>query len=284
MKNLGLDPNDPLARREFQADHPTQKTFFTDEEAKAGAVQQDIAARSYTNNLQTMNDSQSLAQFRANRVILQREQRNKLEVLLNNQDFKADTQKRQWVQSYFNLYDNARDPITNDINGPKLDQLQSDWTAKNGDAAFNYLQDYLLVGKNPVDLKYSQDMQQLRKIGYFDTPKYTPAVYQMAGGLDDNQITAYRDQVSAARFNNPALAALPFNVASRMVLGNNLSGSQIFALDNAGKKAFENPVVTKLKAQYPELLAWFNPNAHWSSIVQLNAKKNQFSIPALSNA
>jgi len=272
MKNLGLDPDDPLQRREYLAENPVQRKYFDKADKQASEVTQDIKARSYMNDLKTMNDEIKLIQFRDNRTILQREQRNKLDVILKDSDFKADTEKRKWIQSYFDLYSDARDPITQDVNGPKLDELQAKWIADNGPQAFEYLQNYLLVGKNPVELKYLQDMNKLRQLGYFDTPKYLPSVYSMSNNLTDDQIESYRNKVSAARATNELLSRLPFSTALRMVLGNELSSGQLMALDLAGKDAFVNPQVTTLKKQYPGLFIWFNPNATWS--MKTNVEKN----------
>lgn len=279
MENLGQDPTDPLARRQYLADNPQQKNYFSDAQKQGALVTKDIAARANLNDTNTASNLQTLIKFKDNRTILAREQRNKLDVLLGNGNQKAPvTQQDKWIASYYAMFDGARDPITHDINGPQLDQLQSEWTAQNGQEAFDYMQRYQLVGKNPVEEKYLQDMNSLRDIGYFDMHKYQPIVYN--SGLTDNQIQSYRDTVSAARSVDPkGLGAMSFAGASRQVLSK-LTPQQITSIDLAGSKSFENPAVSRLKQQYPALFVWFNPNAKWQDL-QTAQKRDKLPIPAM---
>ena len=283
MRNLGMDPTDPLQVREYLAEHPEHKTLFTESQRAASEVQGDIKARNALNDIQTINNSQTLVTYRDNRTILQREQRNKLDVILKNSDFKADTQKRQWIDSYYKLFDQARDSITHDVLGPKLDQLQAQWVKDNGIEAYTYLQDYNLVGKTATDLAYLQDMQKLNALNYFNIPKYVSVVYK--SGLTDDQIEQYRNKVSALRSTNPQLASVPFNVATMIVFKGELSNAQIQALDMAGKDDYASPQVKAIKKQYPELFVWFNPNATWStreSLINKPKPSGTLAIPTVS--
>ena len=276
MANLGLDPTDPLAIHEYLAENPEQKPLFTKAQKDVNEVQQDIRSRVELNNEKTTTNTQTLVQFRNNRTILQREQRNKLEVLLKDSNFKADTTKRQWIQSYYSLFDAAKDPITHDVNPSQLDELQSNWISTNGQQAYDYLQSYLLVNKTPTDLVYLNDMKKLKDLNYFNTPKYKSNVY--SSGLDDHQIQSYRDMVSAARSANSVLASLPYNVAARLVLGKVINGNQINSITMAGLDIYSNPQIEIIKKNNPELFIWFNPNATWSTRETLLATKNKRSV------
>ena len=273
MANLGLDPTDPLAIREYLAENPEQKVLYSKSQKEVNEVQQDIRSRAELNNEKTVTNNQTLVQFRSNRTILQREQRNKLEVLLKDNNFKADTTKRQWIQSYYSLFDAAKDPITHDVNPSQLDELQSNWISTNGQQAYDYLQSYLLVNKTPTDLIYLNDMKKLHDLNYFNTPKYRPNIY--SSGLDDHQIQSYRDMVSAARSANSTLASLPFNAAARLVLGKVISGSQINSITMAGQDIYANPTISSIKKNNPELFVWFNPNATWTTRETLLTNKNK---------
>lgn len=268
MINLGLDPKDPLAIREYLAEHPEQRSLFTDAQKSAATVQSDIKARAELNNIETINGKQTLVKFRDNRTILSREQRAKLDVILKDSDFKPDTEKRKWIDSYYKLFDGARDPITHDIIGTKLDKLMVQWIKVNGQEAYDYIQEYNLVGKTATDLAYLQDMAKLSSLGYFSIPKYNPAIYKMSG-LNDDQIESYRDAVSAKRLADPKLRALPFTTALYIIYKGKLTSQQIAAIDLAGKDDYFNPQIANIKRLYPELTVWFNPNATWQTREQL---------------
>ena len=283
MKNLGLDPNDPLQRREYLADHPEDlpkagnaaSTF-----KQANEIQAATKSKAQLNDALTAANQQTLAQFRDNRTVINRTQRDMLSVLLKNQDFKADTPQRQWIQSYMALFDQARNPVTGDVVGPQLDQLQAGWLANNGQQAFDYVTKYLQVGKNPIELNYLQDMNKLRDIGYFDTPKYKNIIYT-SSGLTDDQIDQYRTRVSAARSANKQLANMDFRTAAFKVLNGELTARQINAIELAGSQDFTNPAVTAIKQANPELFIWFNPNATYSTYQA--AKANKLPIPTLAS-
>lgn len=262
MQNLGLDPNDPLDRRQFLADHPEMKSLVKETARKANDVHQDIAHRQMLNENAVTSDEESLTDFRDKRKILSRELRNKLDIINQGQEFSADTQQKRWIESYYNLFDQAADPITHDIVGQTFDKLESQWIASNGQGAYDYIQRYLGINKNPVEAQYLADMKKLDELGYFDTQKYDPTIYD--SGLNDDQIEDYRNRVSTARNINPELASIPFEDAAFEVLSNTLTPDQIYAITLAGSEDFQNPEMQNLKDLYPELFLWFNPKATWS--------------------
>jgi hypothetical protein len=273
MQNLGLDPNDPLARRQFLADHPEQRILVSDQAIEANEIRTDINGRAKQNEQLVASDQITLTDFRENRKILSREMRNKLDIITQGQDFKADTMQKRWVESYYSLFDNAQDPVTHDIVGSKFDPLEAEWIETNGQGAYEYVLEYLGIGKNPIEAQYLADMRELDKLGYFDMKKYDESIY--ASGLDDDQIEDYRTRVSNARNVNPELADMSYEDAIFEVLGNELEVDQMYAISDAGSQDFANVEAEDLKNLRPELFAWFNPKATWS---MYNGIKNQTPV------
>ena len=269
MVNLGLDPNDPLARRQFLADHPEMRKLTSERAKDIDEIKTNIKGRSLDNEERVRSGEISLVDFRDARKILSRESRNKIDLLTQGQDFKADTQQKRWIEGYYSLYDKAQDPVTHDIVGSTFDKLEADWIAANGQGAYNYVQEYLGVGKNPIELQYLNDMKQLDQLGYFDIPKYTPDIY--ASGLTDDQIEDYRTRVSNARNVNALLGDMDYEDAVFEVLGGELPPQQLFAIADAGKSISQNPAVDDIKTLYPHLFLWFNPKATWSMYQDMKA-------------
>jgi hypothetical protein len=283
MRNLGLDPNDPIQRRQYIAEHPEQVRVGLDkDEVKLNEVTQGIKQRSAMNDALTIGNAQTLVEFKDRRKLLNRERRNALNLLLTNSDFKSDTEPKRWIQSYFDMLNSAQDPITHDIDSNLVDNLESKWLADNGEKAYDYVQRYLLIDKNPVERQYLEDMNQLRELGYFDKPKYTTRIYKLVDGLSDDQIESYRDRVSAARFIDPRLGKIPFSRAARRVLtGLNLTNLQIAGIIAAGSDEALNPEVNRIKRDYPHLLAWNNPNLHFSDRQALESKAT-LPVPSMT--
>lgn len=283
MANLGMNPDDPLDRRQFFADHPEYRSKAEESDIQANEYREDIGSRRKLNEDKTTSGEFKLVEFRENRKILNRELRAKLDALyFNRDDFKADTTQKKWVDSYFQMFDGAKDPVTGDINGEAFDLLESKWMQANGPEAMDYLNRYMMIDKGPIELQYLQDMQELDTLGYFDTQKYDESIYELTGGLTDEQIGDYRNRVSAARSANPELASLNFKTAMYEVLGDELTDDQIAGLDYAGKNAYANPAIEEMKAYQPHLFMWFNQNATWENYK--GAKNEATEIPSTTLA
>lgn len=282
MTNLGLDPNDPLDRRQYIAEHPEYRPQATEVDKAAIDYRGDIQDRRQLNEDGTADDSLRLVEFRENRKSLSRELRAKLETLYRGRDdFKADTPQKRWVASYFDLFAQAQDPISHDIIGQEFDRLQAQWIEANGDAALDYVNRYLQIDKGDIELQYLNDMRELDKLGYFDTPKFDPYIYQLSG-LTDKQIEDYRDRVSAARSVNPELAKRSFKQSLREILGGELTEDQIWAINKAGSESYANEEIARLKEIQPHLFQWFNPNATWSNYLEAKGESVELPSPVLA--
>ncbi len=270
MKNADLDPKDPLTRRQWLVDHPEDlPKARAGERQLADETRQDIAARAELNELRTQGGTQTLEQFRENRRILQRELHSRLDSILG--EFtrrKPETQQDEWIQSWFNLFDNARDQVTGDINGVVLDKLQGDWLNTFGEEALTYVNDFNLVGRQPLESEYLRDIKQLNDFGFFDMPRFV----RMKSGLTDNSILDLRQQVVTARLGDTRLAGAEFSTAARVYLGDlGYSNEVVRDVVNSGKDAFISPQLRAFRNEHPELLIWFNPNATIQTLRSLQA-------------
>ena len=282
MTNLGLDPNDPLDRRQYLTEHPEYSAQATEVDRAAADYRVNILDRQQLNEDGTADDSLRLVEFRENRKMLSRELRAKLEVLFRGRDdFKADTPQKKWIASYFDLFAQAQDPISRDIIGQEFDRLQAQWLEANGEEAFDYINRYLQIGKGDIELQYLNDMRELDKLGYFDTQKFDPDIYRLSG-LTDKQIEDYRDKVSAARSVNPDLANKSFKQSMRIVFSGELTEDQIWAIDKAGSESYANEEITRLKELSPHLFQWFNPNSRWSNYLEAKGESVELPAPVLA--
>lgn len=270
MKNADLDPKDPLTRRRWLVDHPEDlPKARAGERQLADETRQDIAARAELNELRTQGGTQTLEQFRENRRILQRELHSRLDSILGEFTQRdPETQQDEWIQTWFQLFDSARDQVTGDINGVVLDRLQGDWLTKFGDEALTYVNDFNLVGRQPLETEYLQDIKQLNDFGFFDMPRFV----RMKSGLSDNSILDLRQQVVTARLGDTRLAGADFSAAARVYLGDlGYSNEVVRDVINSGKDAFISPQLRAFRNEHPELLIWFNPNATIQTLRSLQA-------------
>jgi len=269
MRNAGVDAQDPLQRRQWLADHPEDRAKSNDEDRQlSDLVRGDLETRSALNESRALTDNITLVEYRENRRILSRELRNKLDTIFGD-DFNTRTpanEKERWIQEYYNLFDSATDPITHDVVGGAFDLLLANWTKTNGPAALEYVNQFNLVGNLKLENEYLSAMSQLNDIGYFDAPR----LRNMNSGLDENTIFELRNQVSAARLGNPRLAVLDYSTAAWQVLREQgYNANVVNDVVNAGRDAYQSKEFTSLKQQYPDLIAWFNPNATYSTLQQL---------------
>ena len=282
MTNLGLDPNDQLDRHQYLTEHPEYRSVATEEARAELEYRNNIQSRRDYNEQDTLDNSLTLVEFRENRKILSRELRAKIDTLNRGRSGrKINTQADKWIQSYFEMFEQSQDRITHDIDSETFDKLQARWIEANGPAALDYMNRYLQIDKGEIELQYLQDMQQLDKLGYFDTQKYTSEVYELSG-LTDSQIENYRNRVSAARSVNPQLAKRSFKQSLREILGDELTEDQIWALNRAGSQRSENPDIEAMKDLFPHLFQWFNPKAVWSTYLEAKGEPVELSSPVLA--
>lgn len=268
MKDEGKSYDDPFERRQWLIDHPNDVPKSTKEDQLlADDIRGNIKERSLMNEASTMLDAQTLVDYRENRRILQRELRNRLDTIFT--DLKGRSPKNQqesWVKSYMELFEQAKNPVSGDVDGTLMDKLQSDWTERNGQEAMAYMNKFNLVGKPQLEERYLKDIQELNKYGYFDMPR----LKGMKSGLDEDVILDLRGAVSTARLSDKRLAKLEYPAAVRRYLRQQgYDGKVILDVINAGSSKYENPAVAKFKKDHPHLVAWFNPNAKWSTYKEL---------------
>ena len=269
MRNAGFDANDPLARRQWLAEHPEDKyKANTDEQEFADLVRGNLEQRNILNETRTVTNQQTLPEFVENRRILQRELRNKLDTIFG-EDFAERTpanDKERWIQEYYGLFDAAKNPITGDVNGTAFDLLLNQWAERNGRQALSYVNEFNLIGNLELENEYLSAIRELDSLGYFDLPRLT----NMRSDLDENSIFELRQIVSTARLGNPRLAAVDYSTAAWQVLREQgYSGTVIRDVVNAGKDKFQSREFQKLKESRPDLIAWFNPSATYSTLQQL---------------
>ena len=270
MKNADLDPADPLTRRRWLVDHPEDlPKARAGERQLADETRQDIAARAELNELRTQGGTQTLEQFRENRRILQRELHSRLDSILGEfAQRDPENEQDEWIQTWFQLFDSARDQVTGDINGVVLDQLQGNWLDKFGEQALTYVNDFNLVGRQPLETEYLKDIKALNDFGFFDMPRFV----RMKSGLSDNSILDLRQQVVTARLGDTRLQGAEFSSAARVYLESLGYGRDVIRdVINSGKDAFISPQLRAFRNEHPELLIWFNPNATIQTLRSLQA-------------
>lgn len=264
LANAGIKKSDPeylIKRRDWLAENADKlPTKYTEEGKRSQEITKDISERRALNEQATTDGAQTLTQFRENRSLLLREQRIRRDELLGDISTKPNTKQERWLNSYFDLFDQALDPITQDVNSAKFEPLLAQWLAKNGNEAQDFINRYLGSGLGSVESAYYNDLQTLQKAGYFDLPKYQG----MRSGLTDEEIDSYAQQVTSERVANPSLQSESFTATARRVL-QGLSYAEIQDVINSRKEAYENPEITKLRSKYGKELLWFNPRADWDS-------------------
>lgn len=264
LEEAGIKTSEPdylIKRREFQAENPdlvpkAERGKFK----RSQEIQADIRARREENEARTTSDDQPLSEFRENRKLLLTEQRNRLDEVLGESNRKPSTKQERWLDSYFKLFNKARDSVTNNIDPDKFDPLVAEWTNQNGTEALDFITRYLGVGLGPVEEAYYNDMRTLDQAGYFDMKKYT----KMKSGLSDQKIDDYKAKVSAYRLEDPKRQTKDFIVSVREVFPN-LSKIEQEDIANSNKEAYQNPELEKFKALHRKELLWFNNRAFWST-------------------
>ncbi len=264
MERAGLDPEDPLERRQYLLEHPEDlpKSRTEDQEA-AELVRNETDLKQELLETQVLDDSMTLSEFREARKIINREQRTRLNVILGSFDREPRNAQQQWIKTYYDLFDEAKDPITGELNGDTLDRLQAQWLNLYGPLALRYVSEFSLVGKGTVETEYLNALAKLETLGYFNLSRYRG----MKSDLSEDQISDYRSKVQAARFADNRLAGMDFKLSVQVVLRElGLSSQEIRDVINSGSGAFANPEYTKFLNNNKELIAWFNPSARWSTL------------------
>lgn len=267
MERDGVSPEDPLARRQWLAAHPDFMPQATRDDAiYRDAVRTDIKQRAALNDERLLTGQISLVDWRENRRILLRENRNKMEILTKDlQDRAPKNQQELWVKTYMELFNQSADPITGDVVSEEFDKLLLEWLNTYGQPAYEYMQEFNLVGKSPVELAYLNDMNTLRELGYFDMPR----LQGMTSGATDEEILTLRDQVSAARALDPRLAQMEFANAALYVL-KDVPFSVRRDVANSYRESFQNPQISRLRDRYPQLFLWFNDSMYYEQYSQVS--------------
>lgn len=279
LEEAGIRKSDPdylINRRQWLADNKDKLPEVGERFKQSQAVRDDITKRRTLNNTLTTSNQQSLADFRSNRKLLLKEQRDKLGVLLdNNTDIKG--KNAEYLNSYFTLLGDPSlvDPVSKEVDGDKFDAKLADWINTNGSQALNFVQRYLGSGLTEAETAYYNDLRQLDADGYFNMPKYQ----NLKSKLTDKQIDDYRAQVDAERAKsaNPK----PIAVVAREVLAG-LTPTEISDVVNSSKDAYQSKQRAAYKASHRKLFMWFNPNATWDTYQQAvngPARKSALGIP-----
>ena len=215
IEAAGLDSDDPLDRRQYLTEHPEDIPKARSEEAQAvELVRTDIDLRQELLEQRTLSDEFTLNEFREARKILNREQRNKLNILLGSLDREPKNEQQRWIKTYFDLYEQSQDEVTGDLNSEVLDRSQAQWLLENGHEALRYVNEFLMVGKGEVESEYLVALVRLEKLGYFAMPRYRG----MRSKLSDSQLDELSGRVQAARFAEPRLRVLVFSLSVQLVV------------------------------------------------------------------
>ena len=276
LEESGIVRSDPeylIKRRDYIAQHPNDLPQSSGKYGAAQDVRQDISTRRKANEDATVAGEQTLVDFRDNRSVLLQEQRDKLGTLLGESKKVGDTKQSKWLQSYFDILDQAQDPISHKIDSNLADPLIAQWTNDNGSAALDFISRYLGAGLGPVEKSYYTDLRTLEADGYFSMPRYI----NMKSGLNDDEIASYQQQVSSARLANPNLQKQPVATTIRNLFGDKLTPEEVQDLINSTKKSFINPELQAYKDSHRKELMWFNPNADWTSYESAQNKSSSAS-------
>lgn len=274
MRNAGRDFDDPLDRRQWLVEHPEDKPKARTGEGKASElVRGDIERRHQFNEILTFQGEQTLVEYVDNRRVLQTELRNRLDTIFGDTLKRPPRNKQErWIQEYFNLFDAAKDlnDPTGGINGFAFDQMLSAWVEEQGQEALDYVNQFNLVGNLELENQYISAIRELDKLGFFSMAKLN----NMRSDLSENSILGLHQQVLVKRISNPRLQAVEFSTAAWQVLREQgYSGLVIRDVINSGKDRFQNPALVKLRQTRPDLTIWFNPNATYANLQQLQQQQ-----------
>lgn len=263
LSNAGIKLDDPdflIKRKEYIQAHPelANTSDVTD-------VQKQIASERKALDTQLRSDpSYTLQQFRDARTKILQEQRDKLGVLLGGGNGRPinDTKQAGWLQSYNQLYDqakNPRDPSGQGVDQQKLDELIGEWSTKNSPEALDFVNRYLGTGLSEAESAYNKDLATLSQAGYFTMPKFR----NMSSDLTEQDITDYKQQVMARRSASPTNASVASTVQE--MFGQELSAQELRDVINSFKEAYQSKERAALQQQYRKEIQWFSPNANWES-------------------
>ena len=267
LSNAGIERSDPeylIKRREYIAKNPDiVPSAVSDKGKKAQEITTNTRSREKANSDKTLDDTQTLVEFRENRKDLNTANRIRLEEAVGKFKDKPSTKQEKWVSTYFNLYEQSKDDINPDkVDSDKLDPLVAKWINDNGEEALDFVRRYTQAGQTEVDKQYLIDLATLDRAGYFDINKYQ----HMKSDLSSESIDNYRGIVSAARSSDPKLSAMSFGAAANRVLRERgLTRTQIQDVIRAGSDAFKSREYLAMKRKYGKELLWFNDNTRWSN-------------------
>ena len=269
MTNANLDPEDPLERRQWLAEHPEDRPKAKGAERRAQeAVRGDIETRTFLNDTRATSNEITLTTWREDRKNLLRERRHRLEALIEPlQDREPRNEQERWIRTYFELFEANADPVTGDIIGEEFDFDLTRWIADNGSDAYDYVQRFNLVDTSDIERSYIESLQTLNNQGFFDMPR----LRRMKSGASEGQILGYRQQVIDARLRDPKLARMDFSRAVIVFLRRlNIDKTIIRDVINSGKDAFKDRDTERFRRENPNLMVWFNDNATWQTFQELN--------------
>lgn len=290
LERAGIKKSDPeylIKRKEYLAAHPDLVKKSDDKKfARAQEVTKDITDRRTLNADAVKSGELTLVEFRENRKKLLTEMRLRKDEILGEYNKKPNTKQEKWLDSYFDLLDNALDPITNEVDGDAFDKLYTGWLQENGTEADTFISRYFGAGLNEVERAYHNDLRFLQSEGYFDMPRYRG----MKSGLSDDALDSYKARVLQVRIADPQLQRQSFAKTAESVLGGELSREELLDVIRANSEKFQSPELTKFKNTHRKQLMWFNPNATWETYntakprVTGNKSSLKISLPKLGVA
>jgi hypothetical protein len=272
MIRAGIDPEDPLERRQYLTLHPEDKPKARGDERIAAELVTDSTKEKQSNLEElVLSDNMTLAEFKEARKSINRDQRNKLSILLGTFDREPKNAQQTWIKSFYDLYEAARDPLTGELNGTTLDKLQAQWLNTFGSTALRYVNEFSLVGKGEVETSYLEALGRLEEKGYFNIPR----LRNMRSDLSEDQIEEYRSMVQAARFASNRLTGFSFADSAQITLRElGLSGVEVRDVINSGSGNYQNPEYHRFLRNNKELVVWTNqPHARWSTVQAVTGKQ-----------
>ena len=269
MQEADLDPNDPLDRRIYLADHPDDRPESNSESTlRANAIRD--THRSHINALddQLKSNEISLVDWRESRKLAYTDERARLDEIIREGKSRGDKVKVKLIESYMNIYGEATDKA-GQIDPDLFDRLEAEWINKNGQENHDYMQQFLITGKSEVEKQYINDLKELDRLGYFGMQRYEVQMSSLSG--DD--IDRHRDYVSAVRSADPEMAGLKFSTAAFLILDSKgLSAEEIYDIVNATESNWTSDY-REFRAKNNKLLQWFNPNAIWETYQMATEKE-----------
>src|SRR5690606_5037124 len=114
LRKDGITPENPdfeILKKEWMANNPDKlRDAFTEEGQFIQKTKEEINAREEENERLTINNEQSLADYRENRKMLKKEQRDRLAEAVKDFKDNPKTQQEKWISSYYDLFDEKKHP------------------------------------------------------------------------------------------------------------------------------------------------------------------------------